>query len=42
VLKRLRKAIEPETDESHFLITVRGHGITLTDGEISGGEADNP
>jgi DNA-binding winged helix-turn-helix (wHTH) protein len=41
VLKRLRKIIEPDDDQPHFIVTVRGHGIKLMDGEIIGGEADS-
>jgi len=41
VIKRLRIAIEPEVGKPQFIITVRGHGIKLVDGEITGGEADN-
>lgn len=33
VLKRLRKKIEPEPDHPRFLLTMRGHGIKLADGE---------
>ena len=32
VIKRLRQALEPECSESHYIITVRGHGIQLIDG----------
>ncbi len=33
ILKRLRKAIEPEPDQPRFILTLRGHGIKLADGE---------
>jgi DNA-binding response OmpR family regulator len=32
VLKRLRKAIEPDADEPRYIITVRGLGVKLEDG----------
>ncbi len=32
VLKRLRKAVEPEADEPRFILTMRGHGLKLEDG----------
>ena len=35
ILKRLRKSIEPEPEQPRFILTLRGHGIKLADGEIS-------
>ena len=34
VIKRLRIAIEPDPSKPRFIVTVRGHGIKLVDGEI--------
>jgi DNA-binding winged helix-turn-helix (wHTH) protein len=33
ILKRLRKAIESRPDQPRFILTMRGHGIKLADGE---------